>query len=71
MAPEFARAAAQLEPGLRLAKLDTEAHPAVAQRHGIRSIPTLILFRQGRELARQSGALSAAALLHWTRFQLA
>ncbi len=61
-APTFVQAAGQFEPRLRLAKLDTEAQPQVAGRFGIRSIPTLILFRQGRELARQSGALSAAQL---------
>jgi thioredoxin 2 len=58
MAPAFHSAAAQLEPRIRLAKLDTEAEPAVASRYGIRSIPTLILFAGGREIARQSGALA-------------
>jgi thioredoxin 2 len=58
MAPAFHTAAARLEPRVRLAKLDTEAEPAIAGRYGIRSIPTLILFANGRELARQSGALS-------------
>lgn len=67
MAPAYAAAAAQLEPQARLAKLDTEAEPALASRHGIRSIPTLILFRGGREQARQSGALPASALLQWIR----
>jgi thioredoxin 2 len=61
-APVFVQAARQFEPRLRLAKLDTEAQPQLAQRLGIRSIPTLILFRQGREIARQSGALNAAQL---------
>src|SRR5581483_2506441 len=55
MAPQFERAAAELEPGARLAKLDTEAAPEVAARYGIRSIPTVIAFRGGREIARQSG----------------
>jgi len=50
---------------LRIVKLDTEADPATAARHGIRSIPTLILFRRGRELGRMSGAVQAAQLLAW------
>src|SRR5690554_3004407 len=65
MAPIFAQAAARWEPRLRFAKLDTEAAPQAAARYGIRSIPTLILFRQGREAARQSGALDGARLDSW------
>lgn len=65
MAPQFEAAAVQLEPRLRLAKVDTEAQPALGGRFGIRSIPTLVLFRQGRELARQSGALGAADIVRW------
>jgi len=61
-APVFSAAAGQLEPRLRLAKVDTEAQPQLSQRFGIRSIPTLLLLRQGREVARQSGALNAAQL---------
>lgn len=61
-APTFVQAAADFAPRLRLAKLDTEAEPALAQRFAIRSIPTLVLLHHGRELARQSGALSAAQL---------
>ena len=67
MAPHFEAAAAQLEPALRLAKVDTEAQPALGSRFGIRSIPTLALFRQGRELARQAGAMGAADIVRWTR----
>ncbi|MGE4458423.1 MAG: thioredoxin TrxC [Stenotrophomonas sp.] len=70
MAPEFARAAAQLEPQVRLGKLDTEAEPALAARFGIRSIPTLVLLHGGRELARQSGAMPAGAIVQWGRAQL-
>lgn len=70
MAPEFANAATLLEPWLRLGKLDTEAEPALASRHAIRSIPTLVLLRDGRELARQSGAMSAAGIVQWARAQL-
>jgi thioredoxin 2 len=58
MAPAFAQAAIQLEPQVRLAKVDTEAQQAIAARYAIRSIPTLILFRDGREVARQAGAMS-------------
>lgn len=63
MAPEFEKAAARLEPGVRLLKLDTEAAPDVAARLGIRSIPTLILFQNGGEVARRAGATSAAGIL--------
>jgi len=70
MAPQFEAAAAQLEPHARLAKVDTEAQPALGERFGIRSIPTLVLFRQGRELARQPGAMAAADIVRWTRQQL-
>jgi thioredoxin 2 len=70
MAPQFEAAATQLEPALRLAKVDTEAQPALAGRFGIRSIPTLVLFRQGRELARQAGAMGVADIVRWTRHHL-
>ena len=71
MAPQFEAVAARIEPLARLAKLDTEAHPAAATRLGIRSIPTLIVFRGGREIARQSGAMDAASLERWIRQALA
>ncbi|MFP5382639.1 MAG: thioredoxin TrxC [Gammaproteobacteria bacterium] len=64
-APVFERAATKMEPRLRLAKVDTEAVPELAQRFSIRSIPTLVLFRGGRELARMSGAMDAASLERW------
>ncbi|MBB6124871.1 thioredoxin TrxC [Sphingobium subterraneum] len=67
MAPTFAAAARQLEPYLRLGKLDTEAEQAIAARYGIRSIPTMILFRHGREIARQSGAMPESAIVNWAR----
>jgi len=67
MAPHFERAAAELEPRVRLAKLDTEAAPGIAARYGVRSIPTMIVFRGGVETARQSGALDLPRLLHWIR----
>jgi thioredoxin 2 len=65
MAPQFEAAAVRLEPRVRVAKVDTEAQPGLGQRHGIRSIPTLVLFRGGRELARQSGAVGTAQILQW------
>lgn len=67
MAPQFEAAAAQLEPQLRLGKIDTQSETVLGQRFGIRSIPTLVLFRQGRELARQAGAMGAADIVRWTR----
>lgn len=70
MAPHFEKAAAQLEPKVRLAKLNTEDEQAIAARYGIRSIPTLLMFRRGRELARQSGAMDEAALIRWVRSQV-
>ncbi|MBO1520095.1 thioredoxin TrxC [Oceanisphaera pacifica] len=65
MAPVFSAAASEVKSQLRLAKLDTQAHQAAASRFGIRSIPTLIVFVQGKEVARQSGALSAGQLRQW------
>ena len=70
MAPQFQAAAAQLEPAVRLAKIDTEAQPALGGRFGIRSIPTLVLFEKGRELARQPGAMGASDIVRWTRQHL-
>jgi thioredoxin 2 len=67
----FVQAAGKFEPRLRLAKLDTEAQPQLAQRFNIRSIPTLVLLKQGREIARQSGALSAAQLQQFIEGSLA
>lgn len=69
MAPHF-EAAARAMPGACFAKLDTDAHPQAAGRQGIRSIPTLIVFRGGREIARRSGALPAAELQRWVQAAL-
>lgn len=65
MAPVFSAVAAEMCGKMRLAKLDTEAQQAAASRFAIRSIPTLIAFYQGKEIARQSGALSAGQLKQW------
>ena len=70
MAPAYAQAAMQLEPQVRVAKVDTEAVQSLGARFNIRSIPTLALFFNGRELARQPGAMSAADIVRWTRSHL-
>jgi thioredoxin 2 len=67
MAPAFAAAARQLEPTMRLGKLDTEAERVIASRYDIRSIPALILLRNGREIARQAGAMPEQAIVAWAR----
>jgi thioredoxin 2 len=65
MAPAYAQAAVKLEPRVRLAKLNTEQEQGIAAQFNIRSIPTLIIFKGGRELARQAGAMSAADIIRW------
>ena len=70
MAPVFAEASRQLDERVRFVKLDTEAHPSLAARYAIRSIPTLILFRHGREQARVSGGLGLPQLQDWITGQL-
>ncbi len=67
MAPAFVQAAARLEPEMRLAKLNTEEAQELAARYNIRSIPTLALFRGGREVARQAGAMDAASIVRWAK----
>ena len=67
MAPAFAQAAAELEPDFRLAKLNTDASQSTAAHYRIRSIPTLVMFRDGREVARQPGAMGAADIVRWAR----
>jgi thioredoxin 2 len=71
MAPVLDRLAGELEPRLRVGKLDTDAVPDIAARYGIRSIPTLILFQGGREVARTAGAMPAAQLKVWLEPRLA
>jgi thioredoxin 2 len=65
MAPAFEETAQQMEPAVRFAKLNTDEAQDVAARYGIRSIPTLIVFKGGREVARQSGAMGAQQLNRW------
>lgn len=70
MAPWFAQAASVLEPDMRLVKINTEENQMLAGRLGIRSIPTLALFRGGREVARTAGAMDANSLVSWARQNL-
>ncbi len=70
MAPAFEQAARQLEPDVRLLKVNTEEQQAIAAQFGIRSIPTMILFARERELSRMSGALDASGIVAWTRQHL-
>lgn len=67
MGPSFEAAAPQLEPAVRLLKLDSEAEQAAAGALNISSIPTLILFRDGQVVARQAGAMGASQIIDWTR----
>lgn len=67
MAPAFAAAARQLEPAVRLLKLDSEAEPAAAGALNVNSIPTLVLYRDGQVVARQAGAMTAPQIVDWTR----
>ncbi len=67
MAPAFEQAAAQLEPRVRLVKVNTEENQGLAMQYGIRSIPTLALFRGGQEIARTAGAMDSRGLVAWTQ----
>jgi len=71
MAPAFEQAAQQLEPDYRLAKVDTEAQQSLGAQYGIRSIPTVAIFKNGREIARQAGAMGAADISRWVKSQVA
>ncbi|HJU71451.1 MAG TPA: thioredoxin TrxC [Paucimonas sp.] len=70
MAPAFAQAAQQLQPAIRAAKLNTEEAQELAARYAIRSIPTLALFVNGREVARQAGAMDTAGIVAWARAKI-
>ena len=70
MAPAFEQAAAQLEPQVRLAKVNTEVEQGLGRQFNIRSIPTLALFKKGREVARQPGAMSSADIVRWVKSHL-
>ncbi|HHI92788.1 MAG TPA: thioredoxin TrxC [Gammaproteobacteria bacterium] len=70
MSPVFAEAAGQLEPDMRLVKINSEQEQALSAQLAIRSIPTLLIFRQGKEIARMSGALDLSGLLAWVGEQV-
>lgn len=70
MAPMFARAATELEPRVRLLKLNADTAPKVSARFGISAIPTLLLIKNGREVARNAGAMDAQRIVAWTAAQL-
>ena len=67
MAPAFAQVASQMEPEIRFAKVNTEEEQVIASNMAIRSIPTMVIFKNGREVARQSGAMRAADILNWVK----
>ena len=67
MGPVFSQAAVQLEPMVRMAKLDTEKENQLAAKYAIRSIPTLIMIKKGQEIDRISGALQSAQLIQWVQ----
>ena len=67
MAPAFEQAAQQLAGQAQLTKLDTEAYPQVSAPFGIRSIPTMVIFQEGKELARISGAMPAGEIVRWIK----
>ena len=70
MAPAYEAAARELEPKVRLIKLNSDAEQAVASRLSIQAIPTMILFHEGQEVARTSGAMSATQIVRWVRDRL-
>ena len=69
MAPAFKQATAELEPSVRLAKLNTEEEQEIGARFGIRSIPTMLIFKNGKEVARRSGAMTKTDIVNWVRSQ--
>lgn len=71
MAPNFAAAAGTLEPDVRLLKLNSDAEPQAAGELGVSGIPALLLFKDGRAIARTAGAMSASQIVAWTRQALA
>ena len=70
MAPAYEQATGLLEPHVRLAKLNTEAVSQPSSQFNIRSIPTMVLFRGGKEVARQSGAMGSADIVRWVQSHL-
>ena len=70
MTPVFEQAAAQLQPHMQLAKVNTEQEQMLAAQYNIRSIPTLAIFRHGREVERMAGAMDLQNLLRWAKSKL-
>lgn len=71
MAPAYEKAAIALEPDVRLAKLNTEEEQQIGAQFDIRSIPTLVLFNNGKEIARQAGAMMGGQIEQWVKQHLA
>ncbi len=70
MTPAYSKAAAELEPKVRVAKVNTEKEQTLAGQYNIRSIPTLALFKNGVEIARQAGAMGTEDIIRWVHSQL-
>lgn len=70
MAPAFEQAAQQLEPFVRLAKVNTEECPTISSKYSVQSLPTVILFRGNKEITRQSGAMTTQQLVAWVRSEV-
>ena len=68
--PPFHKRLFKLEPNIRLAKVNTEQEQALASQYNIRSIPTLAIFKKGKEISRQSGAMGTADIISWIRSHL-
>ncbi len=67
MGPQFDDAAKALHPDARLAKIESSAEPVIAQRYSIQSVPTLILFKGGKEVSRQNGAMLTQEIVNWVK----
>lgn len=70
MAPTYEQAAAQLEPRVRLARVNTQTEPVIASRFGVQGTPTTIIFKNGREVARRAGVMDLGTLVGWVRYYL-
>jgi len=70
MAPAFARAAAALEPDMRLLKLNADEAPSVSAQLGVRGIPAMFLFRDGKVIAQTAGAMDTSSIVAWARRHL-
>ena len=68
MAPAYQQAAAQLEPRVRLARVNTQTEPIIASRFGVQGTPTTIIVKNGREVARRAGVMDLGTLVGWVRY---